>query len=70
MAKEPSATVQKDIKDVGEIVVKLSDYMTSLSISTKEEDVQSLSRLARSFLHRTKTEPIGTLMKVVYLLFH
>ncbi|KAJ5641206.1 hypothetical protein N7490_005206 [Penicillium lividum] len=66
LAKESSTTaVQKDIKEVGLIVVKLSDRAASISDSVQDGNLQFLSRLARSFLHRTKTEPyIEPLMKV------
>ncbi|KAJ5946391.1 hypothetical protein N7454_003230 [Penicillium verhagenii] len=57
LAKESSSTaVSKDIRDVGLIVIKLNDRGASLSNDIKEEDGPPLSRLARSFLHRTKTE--------------
>lgn len=68
--KDSSCPMQKDIKNVGSIVVSLSDRTASICEPSQDvnANMSALSRLAHSFVQRTKTESsIERLMKVSFL---
>lgn len=59
-----SVPMQEDIKKAGSIAVSLNDRTTSLCDESQEVDMSGLSRLAYSFVQRTRTETsVGRLMK-------
>lgn len=66
--KVSSVPMQEDIKKTGSIAVSLSDRTTSLCEQSQDVDMSGLSRLAYSFVQRTKTETsVGRLMKASFL---
>ncbi|KAJ5456076.1 uncharacterized protein N7458_004340 [Penicillium daleae] len=54
--KHSSNTIQKDIKDIGSIVVFLSDRPASIRDSSHDVDIPPLSGLAHSFVQKTKED--------------
>ncbi|CAG8133944.1 unnamed protein product [Penicillium nalgiovense] len=54
--KHTSITIRKDIQDVGSMIVFLSDRTISLLQSNNGLDMPSLSRLAHSFVQKTKED--------------
>lgn len=65
--KKSPDIVKDDIKEVGSIVVSLSDRTASLSESIQDVDMPLLSEMAHSFVQRTKTETmVELLMKVSF----
>ncbi|KAJ5932807.1 hypothetical protein N7516_007296 [Penicillium verrucosum] len=56
LKKHSSDTIQKDIQDIRSIVVFLSDRSAALLSSSHDLDISPLSRLAHSFVQRTKED--------------
>ncbi|KAJ5366663.1 hypothetical protein N7541_000604, partial [Penicillium brevicompactum] len=56
LKKNYSDTINKDIQDVGSIVVLLSDRTAALLESSHDLNTSPLSRLAHSFVQRTKKD--------------
>ncbi|KOS37753.1 hypothetical protein ACN38_g11447 [Penicillium nordicum] len=68
LKEHSSDTIQKDIQDVGSIVVFLSDRTAALLGSSHDPDTSPLSQMAYSFVQRTKEDTtVESLIKDEFL---